>query len=374
MRTLTQKAQALIGLNNGKDVPPIVHELMVRYPALVDAAQSSLLLGQSFLRMRDKAAEGVALLKKVVAEHPASVAAVVAQYDLIGYELDQGVTAGAVESLVKWINANAQHPLNNAARQRLVNAYLALADLAGPAAHDAGLSKEDAAALAAASDLYAKLPWAAEADQLTQRILAHLGNRYLKKQAYAAAVAGADALLKAPLPKSSRRLALGAAASYRAELALYQLNQGIASTGGGDLKTDLPLPLANTVAAFDAINQEYPSEGAWQQQAQLAERVRQLAAPISWPSKPAALKAPLAWAVQIALPVVKANADDAAIAPAATTISAIVSEVSALKDPEGRTLAAAASCAAPQCRLARQRGMEQRHLAADRPRQRTGDQ
>jgi len=339
-RTMMQKAHALIGLNQANLVPAIVQEILVKYPKLADASQTTVLLGQAYLRMKgDKTEAGLTLLRKVLAEHAGTPAAVVADFDIIGFDLEQGTTPTRIDALAKWVAANGQHALAAAARIRLVEAYLSAASQAGSPRPDAPLAREDTVSLQAAADVYKQIVSAIEAERLTRRIIAHLDERYVKSRAFSAAVSAGDLLLKANLPRSSRVLALRASARYRTELAMQQLAVSIAATGGTGLKND-PLPQA-LVDMLNAINQEFPSEPIWKEQAALAERVRQLAPPIAWPAKITEPKAPLAWAVQIALPVIKANTDDAAIAEAANTIGAVVKEIGAIKDPQARVLAAA---------------------------------
>src|SRR5204863_9534494 len=92
----------------------------------------------------------------------------------------------------------------------------------------------------------------------------------------------------------------------------------------------LPQSLADVLALYDAIGKEFPADPAWRDQAALAERVRAAGATTAWPAKGTALKAPYAWAVSIALPVVKANADTPAVEQAVTTVTAVINEVSAV--------------------------------------------
>jgi tetratricopeptide (TPR) repeat protein len=340
-RALAQKAQALVGLGRARDAVPVVHEWLIRYPKLANAGQTNLLLGQAFLRMRgEKTGEGLELLKKVVAENGNTPFAVTAQYELIGFDLEQGVTAERVEALAKWINANPTHPRASAARLRLVDAYLsAAAQLAAPR-NDAALSKEDATALESATTVFKQTVSAEESLKLTQRILQHIENRYLKNESYRAAIAAAETLVKAPLPRSSRILALRADARYRTASAIHQLENVLAATPVDDLKGDnLPAELAEVVRALSAINQEFPAEAAWAEQANLAERIRQLAL-AGPPPKSGSLKAPHSWAVQLALPVIKADADDKAVSQAINTITAVMNEMAANQTVAAQKLAA----------------------------------
>lgn len=337
-KALLQKAGALVGLNRAAEAVTALHDAMVRFPKAADPAQTALLLGQAYLRMRgEQSREGLALLRKVTTDYAASASATVAQYELIAADLERGPTAERVDAMAKWIAANPQHALANAARRQLVDASLAVAAQAAPVAPDAPPAKEDLAAISAAADLYRQVIWPADAEAVTRKLLAHIESRYAKAGAHLAAVAAMDAVLKCDLPRSSRIIALRAAASCRAEAALAELGRTIAAKAGADLKPDMPRALADVVAVLDAINQEYPHEGAWKERTALAERVRQLAAQAAWPPAAAVLKPPLAWAVAIALPAAGCR-DDAAAQQAITTISAVAAEAAALREPPSRGL------------------------------------
>ncbi|HEX2973771.1 MAG TPA: tetratricopeptide repeat protein, partial [Tepidisphaeraceae bacterium] len=338
-KTMLQAAEAQLGLGNVAAVPPAIQELLARYPKLADPAQTTLLLGQAYLRMGgDKRDEGLALLKKLTTQNADNPAASVAQLELVLFDLRQSVNPTRIETLTQWITAHAQHPRVAEARMHLLEAHLAAAIQSGPPRSEATLAKEDAAALQVATDIYKQTLWASDAEQLTQRLIKHLDDRYLKSRAYFAAVSAADTLLKANLPRSSRLLALRASTAYRTELAIQQLAVSMAATGGAGMQSD-PLP-QSLVDMLSAINQEFPSEPIWHEQAALAERLRQLGAGLPWPTKLTEPKAPFAWAVQIAVPVIKANSDDQAIAQAVNTITSITADTAKLPNPQASALAA----------------------------------
>ncbi|MGE5607693.1 MAG: tetratricopeptide repeat protein [Bacillota bacterium] len=338
-KAMLQRAAALLGCGRVNDVPPAIQEILARYPKLADPAQTTLLLGQAYVRIKgEKTDEGLALLKKLVAQPSDSAAAAIAQLELSLFELDQAVNPARVEALAKWIAGNPQHPRVAEARMRLVDAYLAAANQSGVPRAESPLAKEDAAAIQVAAEIYKQTFWASDAQQLTQRLIKHLDERYLKNRSYFAAVSAADALLKAPLPRSSRIMALRASARYRTELALQQLAVSMAATGGAGMQND-PLP-QSLVDMLSAMNQEFPSEPIWRDQAALAERLRQLGTGIPWPARLTEPKAPQAWAVQIALPVIKANGDESAVAEAINTIANIAIEIAKVEDPKANALAA----------------------------------
>ncbi len=338
-KTLTHKAQALIGLNQPKDVPPIVRELLVRYPKLVDPNHANLLLGQALLRIRhDKTEQGLALLRKVIADAPGTPPALSAELELIAFDLDQAVTPPRIDALLKWLAANPQHPLAQTARSRLLDAQIAAASLSAPPRPDAPLAKEDATVLQTAADLFKLIPSADDADQLTRRLIAHIDDRYLKCHNPTAAVTAADLLLKSSLPRSSRLLALRANARYRTEMAFQQLSASIAATAGAGMKNDpLPQALADMLAA---IALEFPSENVARDRAELADRLRQLSDKIPSSTRITEPKAPLAWALQIAIPIIKENSNEDAINSAVNTLAAVVNEIDKHPDPNAHALAA----------------------------------
>ena len=338
-KTLTQKALALLGSGQPKDVPPVVQELLVRFPKLIDPNQANLLLGQAYLRMKaDKTDDGLSLLRRVISQNAGTPFAILAEYELILFDLDQAVTPVRINALTTWITANLQHALAPAARMHLLDVQLVAAAQTTPPPPDAPLAREDTVAFQTAAELYTQLPSAVEAERFTRRLITHIDDRYLKNHNPLAAVSAADLLLKATLPRSSRLLALRASARYRTESAIQQLTASIAATAGAGLKND-PLPPA-LVDMLAAINQEFPSEPIWKDQAALAERIRQLSANIAWPAKITEPKAPLAWALQIALPIIKANTDESAITDAVNTIAAVVNEIDNHQDPQAHALAA----------------------------------
>lgn len=325
VKAMLQKATALVGVGRAKDAPPIVFDVRQRFDKLADVAQTNLILGRAYLRLGgEKTGQGLALLNAVAADHAGTPHAASADYEVLAFHLEQAVSAERVEALAKWINANPKHSLTPQARLRLVDVYLAAALQAAPVKAGDPLAKADETALAGAGELFKHIVSSDEADKLTQRVIAHIDARYGKQQAHAAAIAAVETLLKAPLPKTSRLIALKAGARYRVELAVSQLTTTFASTPIDDVKVDpLPPALADALAAFAAINREYPADAAWREQAALAERVRLIAT--AAPKE--GIRANHAFAVQLALPVLKADADDAAIKQAVATLSAIVVQV-----------------------------------------------
>src|SRR5258706_755623 len=132
--TDTQRAKALVLragalLDGGRvvEAEANVQEVLIKYPKLVDAAQTDYLLGKAKLRKGGREAEGVALLKKLAAEHAESQWGIAAQYELVAFDLSQGITAAKVDELAKWVAAHPEHAMANRARAPLVDSDLAVA-------------------------------------------------------------------------------------------------------------------------------------------------------------------------------------------------------------------------------------------------------
>jgi len=332
-RALALRAEALVGAGRAKEVPAVVQEALARFPKAADAARLNLALGRAYVKMGgERTGEGLALLKKVAAENANTPQGAGAQLELITFDLEQGVTPERTDALAKWVDAHAAHPLANAARYRLVDVLLARA-AAGAVDPNAGaLAKGDADMLAAVGELYRHVVRADEAEKLTRRVIAFIDERFARTRAYGAAVGAVEQLLKAPLPRSSRALALRAGVRYRTEGALRDLTTAL-MMGNAPKADALPPALVSVVEAIELINREFPEAPAWREQAELAERVRAAGAATEWPAGGGGLKAPYAWAIKLALPVVKANADEAAVVLATTTVTNVVEEVAALRDP-----------------------------------------
>ncbi|MHB1034765.1 MAG: tetratricopeptide repeat protein [Pirellulales bacterium] len=336
------KAMLLKAAAQLKQAPPAealktVQEVLTLYPA-ADPAQTALLAGQAKVRLGgEKLAEGLALLKKVVAEHAKTPAAATASYELILFDLTQSPGDAGIKALSAWIAANPGHASQLEARSRLVESCLAATRRTGPPAAGAGVSGTDASAVAAAGELYPRYARAEDALALTTQLLNHVETHYAQRGAHAAATSAAESILALPLPPTSRLAVLRALGRYRAELVLKQL--GEAAKAGRLAAGPLPKGLADAAAAYATIDAEFPAEPAWKDQAALAERVQQLAAVVPWPPVVTQLRAPSAWAVEIALPVVKADADAAAVASALALVTNIGNECAQVNQPAAQAAA-----------------------------------
>jgi len=333
-KAMTLRAGALLEMRRYTEVVATVQEVLLRFAGRADAAQTTLLLGQARLRLgRENVPKGLTLLKKVLAEHAGKPAAASAEYELLGFRLGQKPDLTAAGALEKWIKANAAHAKADEARRRLVDAYLALTRLGPRPGEDTALSGTDTAALAVAAERYKQIVQAKEALDLTRRFVRHFDEHYARHGAHLAAVAGAEGLLKAQLPSASRSAALRALAAYRRDLAVKVLTD---QAKAGTLPAKMPEVLVSALAVHGVINKEFPGQPAWVDQAALAERVRVIGTRVPWPKRGVVPKAPYAWAVQIALEVVKGSRDRAAVSRAATTIGAVVKDCRQFTYPPGR--------------------------------------
>jgi TolA-binding protein len=337
VKALTLRAAALLDSGHTGEVEAAVQELLIKYPKVADPEQVALLRAKAKLRLPEGSAEGVTLLKQLSTDHPDSAAGVAAAYELLAFDLSQGVTAARADSLAKWVTAHADHALSNKARALLIQADLTVTEKTSEAAATSDLSKYDQAALATADELFRRIVKSDEAAALTQRIVAHFQNYYAKARAHTAAIAGTQTLLKSPLPPASRELALRALATFQIDLALRDITTN--SAAGKLAAGPQPKPLSDAVETLTTITKEFPSETAWRLRATLAERLHAIATAEPWPAKVTALKPADAWAIDIALPIVKSAADVTATESAVKTIASIVNDLAALNQPPARDVA-----------------------------------
>ena len=141
-----------------------------------------------------------------------------------------------------------------------------------------------------------------------------------------AAVTALATLLKGPLPRSSRRLILKAAAQYQGKAALHWLIEE-AKAGRQPTKAEgaLPEPLAAALAAFQAARTEAPNDPLWAEQAKLAVQIQQRASPV--------------WALALAWPVLEAGSDPSAVAQGVSVVQDVIESYASLESPERRDFA-----------------------------------
>jgi TolA-binding protein len=263
---------------------------------------------------------------------------------LIAFDLAQAPDMVQMAALAKWLTDNPKHPMADDGRRKLIEGYLALASQVAKPTAEAGLSSLDTLALATADQFLKQIVRADEAKAFVTLIVKHLDTYYAANGAYAAATSGADKLLAASLPRPARVLVLKALVSYKIEIAVRYWQEEAKS--GRLAKADaaaLPKPVADAVAACNAINQESPAEPAWADLVSMSTRTRSFAGQLPWPDSLIALRAPDAWAVAILVPVIKANGDAATVKNAVDLCQGIVQDYVQLDRPGGLALAVGVS-------------------------------
>ncbi len=345
-KVMTLRAEIYVRIGEPAAAEKFLREVLVLYPKQADPVQTTLLLGQAKLRAGgDATAEGLALLKKLIADHADTAAAATAQFELVSFDLKQGVDQARVDALAKWLAKHPQHALAADAHRTLVESYLTLSRQGAKPARQSTLIAADAKALALAVEIAKQQVRTEVTAGLVDTLLKHLEAQYGANQANAAAIKGAQTLLGAPLPRPSRLAALKALGQYRYRDAVEWLNEQGRSGQLPAAVNDRALPpaLAEVIAVYQTIRTEFPTEPLWADQAALAVQVRAANARVVWPDEVAALRGPDAWAIEIALPVVRANGDPAAVKTAVDLFQGIVKDYTALGQSGARQLALTAS-------------------------------
>ena len=319
---LRLNAQVLLETGKATDAVVALQEAAVKFPAHQDKPTAALLLGRARVLMGGKSlAPGLALLKSVVTDFAKTPQASAAQYELISVGLTQKIDAAGAAALKTWLTANADHRLASDATSRLISVYLTLANQTAKPKSDAKLGTFDVQAITLTAQKIAKSIRTTDALAAHKLILSHIQTRYVSVKAYGASVAGIEMLAKAPLPKTARATSLIAIAQLRSTMAIAELTK-LASAG--KLPTgNIPKTLANAVAGYKAVMTEFPLQSTWANIAVLAHKANTLAVSVPFPPKVIAMKAAHGWAIEIALDVVKADADPKAVTNAMTIVTNI---------------------------------------------------
>ena len=345
-RVMTLQADLAVRTGQPEEAQKLIHEVLVLYPKQADPIETTLLLGQAKLRLGGEAtAEGLAALKKLIADHADVPAAATARYELIAFALKQGVDAAGTDALGKWISDNPDHPLAMDARQTLIEAYLALSRQGAKPASKSGLHAADVKALALVVEVVKRQVRAEPNAALAERLLKHLETQYAANQAVSASIQGVQTLLGAPLPRPARLAALKALGLYKYRAAMdWLVEQGRAGQLPAAVQDGtLPPPLAEVLAVYQAIRTEFPTEPLWADQVGVAVQTRPFVSRVVWSDEVKAFRGPDAWAIEIVLPAVKANADPAAVKTAVELIQGVIQDYSGVGQPGARQLALTAS-------------------------------
>ena len=342
-KVLLLQAETVLLLGRPAETLAKIQHLRVLFPKQIDPVQTALLAGRAKLQSGGQTTlEGMAILRKLVADHPGTPAAATARYALIAFELRQGVNPARARALAKWLADSPEHPQVGEALRALIEAYLSVSRQGAKPTPESELSKWDVDALALADALYKQTPQAGEARTLTELLLKHLDEHYAGNGAYAAAIKGVQTAQNVELPRPSRLLILKALARYQAALAIKELDEQarVGTLPALGQPGPLPKPLADVIAVYDTINRDFPDQPAWAEMVKLAVTVRGYSARVISPTTQVVpFKGPDTWAWEIALPVVQVNADAAAVKSAVDLTQGIIADCGKTSSAAGRRLA-----------------------------------
>jgi TolA-binding protein len=343
------QAEIALGQNQPAEALRVVGVIRVRAPETADTAMTDLWEGVAKLRTGGPAtAEGLERLANVLKLPAENPAVAIAEYELAVFRLGQGVTPERAEALAAWLDAHESHPLAEGAVPTLLSAYMALSRLAGPPKPDAPLGRWDVRARALVEQAAARAVRAGEVEQLFANWLKHVEEHYAAAGAYQAAAAAVEppaVPVPVPAPDAAEAVAPGGAADwprdvrlaalralgrYRLELAIKDLEERLL-TGALAAEAEpgpLPRPIVAVAAVYQRINDEFPDQPAWNDLAWLAARVQAYSTPLGWPPSGTTLTAPDAWAIELALPVIRADADRPAVQKAVELFHAMIQDYS----------------------------------------------
>ena len=328
-KLLTLEAEALVRVGKPLDAQKLLREVLVLYPGQADHAQTSLILGIAKLWVPETSAEGVAILQKTAGDQPETPVAKSAQYELALFTLNQGITLEKIAVLSKWIAANPRHLQALDAKKMLISAYVSISRQGGKPTAESKLGDADQKALALAGEVLAATVRADQAAAVLQPIFELLERHYAANGANDAAIAGVETLLKSPLNREQRLQALRLVAASKNALAMrwLEVQSRLGKLPAAAPLGQLPPALKEVVSALQAIARENPAEPVWQMQLKLAADVQALAKTIPWPEKIEQMRGPEAWAIDLALPIVRANADPAAVQAAVELLTRTATEL-----------------------------------------------
>jgi TolA-binding protein len=309
----------------------IIQHIEKRYAACqaFDAASSGLEALEKIQMLPSSARLVVAARKRL------DVQVATAEYNEIVARLAQNLDDTA--ALKAWIESHPDHPQFAAARQALLNWYLAATLRLKAPTKDSPLATTDVAAIEVAAEIFAETENVATELKLTERLAAHIQKRYVAAAALSAAREAYEKLLAIELPVTSRARALHGLAAVQARIALTKLVAD--ATEQRIVAGPLPDDLKAVLATYQQINALVPASQTWNLQATLAGQVAALSERLAWPARPAAPKPTQAWAFEIALPVIADGSDAEAVKAASATVDGIINELAALPQPTADGLA-----------------------------------
>jgi TolA-binding protein len=333
---MTLEADGLLRSGHAADAEAALQEVLLRYPKQADANQIALLRARVQLGQPDHAAAGIAALRKLATDRAATPVGVAAQLESLAFDLEQNPTLANADALAKWIAAHPDHLMANRARRILIDADLALTRQSIRPTADAVLTATDKSALAAADELIKRTAREDQTLQITRKLVDHFKNFYGTAHAYAGAIEGAQTLLNSPLGAAGGQLAMTALAEFESDDAVDQIAD---SARAGKLAPGpMPKPLADAVQTLNGVIKLYPADSGWAMLASVAQRVHQAGLAMPLPAQVTELRPADRWAMEIALPIVKTNADSNAVDAASKTMLAIADETQQIGQLAAREL------------------------------------
>lgn len=240
--------------------------------------------------------------------------------------------------LAEWIANHVGHPQELEARDRLVYAYLNVVRRQAAPASDAQLSETDQKVLTAAGELIAKTKNVPDILKLVQHLRQHFQEHYFDRGARSAGIAGIEALI--PLEVTGHRVLLAhALLDMRRQVAIADLQTAVAAGKIPSGVAAMPASLNKAADTAFQISTDYPARPAWAAQADLANQVLDTAGKVAWPTKIESPKAAHVWALNLAIPVVKANADAKAVTKARAVVDRVVNDLTAVTQQSAAGLA-----------------------------------
>ena len=261
---LTFQAELAVRANQPAEARTILANLLALYPKQADPIKTKLILGQAKLRSRRRGyGRGLALLKELAAQGDTPAAAT-AQWELISFDLNQGVDPARTAALAKWLADHPKHFRADDARGQLLTAYLALSGQAAPPRPDSPLSDTDLAALDVADEIIKQVPVAKTRRPWSQRLLQHLATRYAARQAICRGGRGpAQAAGFAAATGIARRRPAGALPATQGHRHQASARRGEQRAAIQRRSGHTAQDLTEALAVLDAIRQEDPASPPW---------------------------------------------------------------------------------------------------------------
>lgn len=317
---------------NGETVLWYAAQIRSKFPKLASEPRLTLLVARAHMgRSGPNVDKALAMLNKIVADHPKTPEAVDAAYDLAIFALERKETT---EPLTAWLAANGDHAKAGPAGERLAETMLDVAAGKVTTGPETKLHPSTIAAIDLLSRQYARPSTIVSARSLTEKVLAHLDKAYAGGCAFQAAAEGADRLLTLPLPTEIRAKAARAGIKYQTESILKELAD-LGPKKLAELPQDAANPLAEIITKTKTLATRYPHLNAYGDLAAIGGRMGQIASLIrEIPELPEgkALPAAYRWTVDVALAVVADTPNDQTRTKAVETVTSVIEAMFAIAE------------------------------------------